>query len=232
MYYTIYKITNSINGKFYIGKHQTKVLDDGYMGSGKLIKRAIKKHGAENFTKEILHVFGTEFEMNEAEKLLVVIGEESYNLCPGGEGGFGYINQHGLNWSVEKNSRINGFKHMTAKQRKENAKLGNVKTQDLIKSWSEEERKEKLSSRGFLNKRHTDDVKNRIGQKTKITSSGVNNSQYGRPRPNDVKEKIGIAMKSRGCSPPSQKGKYWWNNGLVNCRAESPPDSSWVRGRI
>ncbi len=34
-YYTIYKITNIINGMIYIGKHQTKDVNDGYMGSGK-----------------------------------------------------------------------------------------------------------------------------------------------------------------------------------------------------
>ena len=44
MHYTIYKITNKINNKFYIGMHQTKKLDDGYMGSGKRLKLAIKKY--------------------------------------------------------------------------------------------------------------------------------------------------------------------------------------------
>ena len=94
MYYTIYKITNNLNNKYYIGKHKTDDLDDGYMGSGKYIKRAIEKYGKENFTKEILFIFETEEEVNAKEKELVVVSEETYNLCPGGQGGFGYINKN------------------------------------------------------------------------------------------------------------------------------------------
>lgn len=97
MYYTIYKITNIINEKYYIGKHQTKCLDDDYMGSGTLLKRAIEKYGIENFRKEILHVFSTEEEMNAKEKELVVICEQSYNLNEGGAGGFSYINTNNKN---------------------------------------------------------------------------------------------------------------------------------------
>lgn len=93
MFYTIYKITNLLNGKYYIGKHQTKNLNDDYMGSGKLLKCAIEKHGVHNFKKEILHIFESEQEMNDKEKELVIISKETYNLCEGGAGGFSYINK-------------------------------------------------------------------------------------------------------------------------------------------
>ena len=103
MHYTIYKITNKINNKFYIGMHQTKKLDDGYMGSGKRLKLAIKKYGIENFNKEILHIFDNEEDMKNKEKELVILDEMSYNLCEGGKGGFGYLNRSGLNTSGVKN---------------------------------------------------------------------------------------------------------------------------------
>ena len=98
MFYTIYKITNVINNKIYIGKHQTKNLNDDYMGSGKQLKRAQVKHGIGNFKKEILFQFDNESEMNAKEAELVTeefcLREDTYNLCPGGKGGWGYINSN------------------------------------------------------------------------------------------------------------------------------------------
>ena len=49
----IYKTTNIVNGKYYVGQHHTDI-DDGYLGSGKLILLAIKKYGRHNFVREIL----------------------------------------------------------------------------------------------------------------------------------------------------------------------------------
>jgi group I intron endonuclease len=61
----IYKITNTINNKIYIG--QTSKDDENYFGGGVIIKQAIKKHGKENFVKEILEHCNTIDELNERE---------------------------------------------------------------------------------------------------------------------------------------------------------------------
>ena len=49
-YFYFYKITNNKNGKYYYGVHSTNNLNDGYMGSGVGIKRAIEKYGISSFT--------------------------------------------------------------------------------------------------------------------------------------------------------------------------------------
>jgi group I intron endonuclease len=61
----IYKTTNLINGKIYIG--QDKNNNSNYFGSGAILKKAIKKYGKENFKKEILEVCETEEELNAKE---------------------------------------------------------------------------------------------------------------------------------------------------------------------
>ena len=103
MFYLVYKITNTINGKFYIGCHKTYNLNDGYFGSGKILKLAVTKYGIENFVKEIIYEASTSEEMFQKEKELVQIGKHSYNLKLGGQGGFDFINE---NMSKEERSRI------------------------------------------------------------------------------------------------------------------------------
>lgn len=90
-YFGLYKITNLVNGKMYIGQHVTENLDDGYMGSGKLMKYALSKYGVENFRKEWLGFYEDEEELNYMERVFVdqtwVDRADTYNLKVGGEGG-------------------------------------------------------------------------------------------------------------------------------------------------
>ena len=97
MYFYLYKITNNLNGKIYIGVHKTSDLEDGYMGSGVYLNRAIRKHGPANFTKEILQFFTNEEKMYLTESIVVnsnfISRNDVYNVNIGGKGTFSYINQ-------------------------------------------------------------------------------------------------------------------------------------------
>lgn len=90
MFYTVYRVTNLINNKVYVGAHSTNDLNDKYMGSGKLIIKAIRKYGSENFTKDILYIFDNENDMFQKEQEIVnewfVKQTNNYNLRQGGLG--------------------------------------------------------------------------------------------------------------------------------------------------
>lgn len=80
-----------VNGKRYIGKYEGRETDN-YLGSGKLLKRAIAKYGVESFKREILQRFTTTTSLREAEKFYIQThnasqSDEYYNIAAGGEGG-------------------------------------------------------------------------------------------------------------------------------------------------
>ena len=100
-YNCIYLITNKIDGKIYIGKHSTDKLNDYYIGSGVLIKKAIQKYGRENFIKEYLAFCDTEEKLNWLERFYIKkynAKECGYNLTDGGEG------PSGCSWNKGKHN--------------------------------------------------------------------------------------------------------------------------------
>ena len=107
MLHTIYKITNILNGKIYIGKHSTNDINDNYMGSGKYIKKAIVKYGIQNFIKEILFIFNEETEAYVMEKQIVnenfIKRKDVYNAIIGGDS-FESINSN-IELRKEKNKK-------------------------------------------------------------------------------------------------------------------------------
>ena len=184
MHYTIYKTTNNISGKIYIGKHQTKNINDDYVGSGLHLKRSIQKHGIENFTKVIIHDFDNDSEMTRKEIELVTEEfcnrKDTYNICLGGQGGFSYINSKGLNVDVTQQRENNpSFS--------KNASLAGAKAkQELFKNnpeWSHNYRKKLSESakgqQNFKGKTHTEETKKRMRNSHKNKHDGSKNSQYG-----------------------------------------------------
>ena len=93
--WTVYQIENRVNSRLYIGVHNTVDPNDDYMGSGKVIKRAIQKHGIENFKKIILLATEDRAKAFALEKQLVTLDRiesgELYNLKEGGEGGWDFV---------------------------------------------------------------------------------------------------------------------------------------------
>jgi hypothetical protein len=88
-FYILYKTTNLVNDKTYIGIHKTNNLDDGYLGSGFALLEAVEKYGKENFKREILEFCNSYDELLELEKIYVDINwvrdKSNYNLKTGGQ---------------------------------------------------------------------------------------------------------------------------------------------------
>ena len=71
MEYLIYITTNLVNGKKYIGSHLTSNINDTYLGSGVLLKKAIKKYGKSNFQREIIAQLDNIENMKELEEYYI-----------------------------------------------------------------------------------------------------------------------------------------------------------------
>lgn len=94
MYGFIYRTTNLINGKMYIGQRTYDKFGKWktYLGSGTLLRRAINKYGENNFKREILEICETRQDLNNAEKKWIAKYDATqndmyYNISSGGDGG-------------------------------------------------------------------------------------------------------------------------------------------------
>lgn len=187
MYYTIYKITNNINGNYYIGMHKTKNLNDKYFGSGKILKQAILKNGKENFIKETLFIFDNEADMISKEKELVtrdlVEDKSCYNITIGGSGGAIWL---GKSHSQETKDKLS------------KAHKGKVFSEEHKKNLSERAKNRKSSNRKGAT--HTEESKQKMkearakqifSEETKQKFSGRSKKMWNNP---ELRSKI---MESR-----------------------------------
>lgn len=205
MYYIIYRTTNLINGKVYVGKHKTDDLDDGYLGSGKLLWAAVAKYGKENFKTEILFELSSEEEMDAKEAELVteefVSRDDNYNLCVGGQGGWSYVN---ANLSEEERTRIS-----TDASRARLIRLSPEQRHLIAKNANDAHVKKYGSAfggvtDGFKGKKHTPESREKI-------AAASRGRFQGRIVSEETKQKIRQTLKDRGIRPPKFTGKKQQN---------------------
>ena len=184
----IYKTTNLLNGKFYIGMHSTNNINDGYIGSGDRIRRSINKYGKENFKFEILEFYPDRVSLRQRESEIIneelLKNEMCMNLCFGGGGG--YISPEGVKKgrivtdNILKKKYGEDFKQKIA----ENYWLNLKSNSDLLNQHKEKLRDGLKSSNfdhgaTFRGKKHSDETKKIIGKKNSINQKGEKNSQFG-----------------------------------------------------
>ena len=177
MYYTIYKTTNTVNNKIYIGKHQTTDLEDAYLGSGTYLLNAITKYGENKFTKEILHTYESLEEMNDKENELVdeafIARKDTYNIKIGGQGGFDHVHS---SIDLERKRKVNSDKAQAKKWKTD---------VEWAERYSANISKGKLlfytngGINGFKGKTHSKETTCKMSESSKATQTGEKNSQFG-----------------------------------------------------
>jgi hypothetical protein len=192
----IYKTTNLINGKIYIGQDSKN--NSNYLGSGKLIKLAIEKYGKENFKKEILEHCETKEVLNDREKYWVnkfdaTKNNVGYNLTNGGQSGWMIGMKHSeetkKNYSLNRKGILIGERNgMYGKKHSDESKqkMGRQRFGD---------------ENGMYGKHHTDESKIKMSEKL----SGDKNPFYGKKHSDESKQKISEIAKKRNGSPTSKK---------------------------
>lgn len=120
----LYRTTNVLNGTIYVGIHSScNIETDSYLGSGVVLKQALKKYGRKNFIREILEETSNRAAAEVLEANIVTRDfcklATNYNTAPGGRGGCGK-----LEISFEERSKRwkKALLKLTPEQRKLNGK--------------------------------------------------------------------------------------------------------------
>lgn len=202
----VYKTTNLINGKYYIGKHSTDNLKDNYLGSGKLILNAISKHGRKNFNREIIKTFKTEREAFEYEEQMItetiLDNPDCYNISHGGDGYCAgdkhpmWGQNHTEEWKQNVSEKLSGENNPFYNKKHSKESLDKIKSGRNNGNWKLSEEGLKKISETHKGSHRTESEKKHLSK----LNSGSNHPLYGKP----VSRETRIA-----------KSKFWCKGVLV-----------------
>ena len=174
-YHYIYRTTNLINRKYYIGMHSTDDLNDEYMGSGTYLKRSINKYGKENFNFEIIEfLLNREFLKNREKEIVneeQLKNELCMNLKIGGEGGL-----HKMKPEEAKIGHGMGGKK-TWELHRESISL--MITEKNKRNWVDGVFDCHYGNKRWVGKKHKEESKKKIGESNSLKQKGNLNSQFG-----------------------------------------------------
>ena len=198
----IYKITNKVNGKTYIGqralqKKYKNPLADMYWGSGTAIRRAEKKYGLKSFEKEILiKGFFSQEEIDRFEKCAIRIerflGKAEYNICDGGQG------CRGQQWYEKNLIHTLDLENRKLRSKRMKETVANMSLEDKEIWYSKISKSLKGHEGFFKNKHHSEDTKKKLREiALQQNRTGKNNGSYG---------------------------KHWYTNGQTNIKCENCPE--------
>ena len=199
----IYKITNMINGKIYVGKHidKSEIGFDDYMGSGIMIIKAQKKYGIDKFKKEILEECSLD-ELDNKEiywiqKLNSSNREIGYNIASGGEGGDTLSNNPNLD-NIKKKMRASS-KHIGRK--------------------CSEQTKQKIREKAIGRKYKPYFISSE--ERERRRQCAIKNPSFG---------KCHYTQEEKEKMSKNRTGSVYWNNGVINKRSKTCPGEGWIRG--
>jgi len=219
MYHIVYLTTNIINNKIYVGVHSSNIKNDSYLGSGKLLKRAIKKYGTKNFKRITLHYCLEESHMLEIEAQIVdqwfIDRNDTYNITLGGS----------------KPPSQKG-KHISDKHKAQiTLKLGGCKG----RQWTDDER---INHKLIMTSIMQDDM---VREKCSLAKRG----KEGNKHTSESKAKLSYAQRNLSPEQLQRKsetklgnkngmhGKKMYNNGTINltCIPDQQPEG-FILGRL
>lgn len=193
----VYKTTNLINGKIYIGKHQRFEFDHKYYGSGKILLAAIKKYGRENFKVTVLLWCKTVEELDKAEINFIKAFDarntkKGYNIAKGGNG----FHKGHKPWNKGK---TDCYSKETLKKIGEGAKKSNH-------IWKATEAARKVNTGRKYTKEHRENIS--------AASMGKPGTNTGKSFSDEHKRKISESNRGKHNVPMSEEAKeklseYW-----------------------
>jgi len=228
----IYKVLNKVNGKIYIGQDTKN--NPRYLGSGILLRKAIKKYSRENFNKEVIEWCDTKNKLDFLEKFYIRFfnskAPNGYNLTDGGDGSIGYI------WNEEQKKRLSLIRTGVKRSEITREKIRESKLGERNPMFGKHQTEESNAKR----REHQKIVQNQPGVKKKLSEAfkgdnnpmkklenreKVSNSLKGKCLSEGHKKKISEARKGKSYEEfygeekakeikenHSKSIKLWWKN--------------------